>query len=57
MSGMWKVLLDPSVNINPVEIPFLNTSTYVAGRFTWNTISVTFRDPIDQCRHNDLWSG
>ena len=36
----------PAVNINPVEIPFLNTSTYVAGRFTWNTISVTFRDPI-----------
>ena len=24
----------------------MNTSTYVAGRFTWNTISVTFRDPI-----------
>ena len=36
----------PTVNINSVEIPFLNTSTYVAGRFTWNTISVTFRDPI-----------
>ena len=36
----------PQVSINPVEIPFLNTSTYVAGRFTWNTINVTFRDPI-----------
>ena len=36
----------PSAKINSVEIPFLNTSTYVAGRFTWGEISVKFRDPI-----------
>lgn len=36
----------PSTSVNPVEIPFLNTSTYVAGRFTWDTINVTFKDPI-----------
>lgn len=36
----------PSAKINSVEIPFLNTSTYVAGRFTWNEIKVTFKDPI-----------
>ena len=36
----------PQVTVNSVEIPFLNTSTYVAGRFVWNTINVTFRDPI-----------
>jgi hypothetical protein len=36
----------PSIAINPVEIPFLNTSTYVAGRFKWNPINVKFRDPI-----------
>ena len=36
----------PQITINSVEIPFLNTSTYVAGRFTWGTINVTFRDPI-----------
>ena len=36
----------PSAKINSVEIPFLNTSTYVAGRFTWDPISVKFRDPI-----------
>ena len=36
----------PNISITPTEIPFLNTSTYVAGRFTWNTINVTFRDPI-----------
>jgi len=36
----------PTINTNPVEIPFLNTSTYVAGRFTWNPITAVFRDPI-----------
>jgi len=36
----------PSLKVNSVEIPFLNTSTYVAGRFTWNSIAVTFREPI-----------
>jgi len=36
----------PHIQINSTEIPFLNTSTYVAGRFTWQTINVTFRDPI-----------
>ena len=36
----------PSAKINAVPIPFLNTSTYVAGRFEWDTMDVTFRDPI-----------
>jgi hypothetical protein len=36
----------PKVTINEVEIPFLNTSTYVAGRFNWESIDVTFKDPI-----------
>ena len=36
----------PHIQINPVEIQFLNTSTFVAGRFNWQTINVTFRDPI-----------
>ena len=36
----------PQITINSVEVPFLNTSTYVAGRFVWGTINVTFRDPI-----------
>ena len=36
----------PAIKINPTAIPFLNTETYVAGRFTWDTINVTFRDPI-----------
>ena len=36
----------PKIEIGSTEIPFLNTSTYVAGRFTWQELPVTFRDPI-----------
>jgi hypothetical protein len=36
----------PKITIDEVEIPFLNTSTWVAGRFKWETISVKLRDPI-----------
>lgn len=36
----------PQINQNITEIQFLNTSTYVVGRYTWNTINVTLRDPI-----------
>ena len=36
----------PKYTSQETEIPFLNTSTYVIGRFNWETISVTFRDPI-----------
>ena len=36
----------PSVKITSVPIPFLNTETYVAGRFTWDSIKVKFRYPI-----------
>jgi hypothetical protein len=28
------------------EIEFLNTSTFVAGRFKWEPLTVKFRDPI-----------
>jgi len=36
----------PHIQIKDVEIPFLNTSTFVAGRFNWQSMSVVFRDPI-----------
>lgn len=36
----------PKINIEKKEIPFLNTSTYVAGRYTWRPITITLRDPI-----------
>jgi hypothetical protein len=36
----------PHIQIKETPIPFLNTETYVAGRFMWTAIDVTFRDPI-----------
>jgi hypothetical protein len=36
----------PNATINATEIPFMNISTWVAGRSTWDTLSVTFIDPI-----------
>ena len=36
----------PSITQKSVEIPFLNTSTYVVGRYTWDDINITLRDPI-----------
>ena len=36
----------PHIRIGSTEIQFLNTSTYVAGRFNWEPIPVVFRDPI-----------
>ena len=44
----WYVISSkrPKITIGSVEIPFLNTSTFVAGRFNWETIDVTFKDPI-----------
>ena len=36
----------PTITNNATEIPFLNTSTWVVGRYTWEEISVTLRDPI-----------
>lgn len=36
----------PKFSQEETEIQFLNTSTWVVGRFTWDTIDVTFRDAI-----------
>ena len=36
----------PSITIGNTEIPFLNTSTYVAGRYKWEAITISLRDPI-----------
>jgi hypothetical protein len=36
----------PKMTIASTEIAFLNTSTYVAGRFKWDPLSIKFRDPI-----------
>lgn len=36
----------PHIKQSDTEIQFLNTSTYVVGRYTWETITVSLRDPI-----------
>lgn len=36
----------PTITNNATEIPFLNTSTWVVGRYIWEEINVTLRDPI-----------
>ena len=36
----------PSMKINSVPIQYMNEQNYVAGRYTWDTISVTFLDAI-----------
>jgi hypothetical protein len=45
---VWKVqkFKRPSMKINSVEIPFMNETNYVSGKYTWNTMSITFLDPI-----------
>jgi hypothetical protein len=36
----------PSIEINSTEIPFMNTSTFVSGRYKWGTMDVSFIDVI-----------
>ena len=36
----------PAITQSATEIQFLNTSTWVVGRYTWDDINITFRDPI-----------
>lgn len=45
---VWKVqkFKRPSMKINSIEIPFVNQQNYVAGRYTWDTMDITFLDPI-----------
>lgn len=36
----------PKINQQETQIPFLNTSTYVVGKYQWETMQVALRDPI-----------
>lgn len=36
----------PTIEMGETQIPFINTSTWVVGRYTWSAIRVTLRDPI-----------
>jgi hypothetical protein len=44
----WKVqkFKRPTFKQNSVEIPYMNEKNYVIGRYEWNSMSVTFLDPI-----------
>lgn len=43
---MLKSAARPKINQHETEIQFLNTSTWVVGRYTWDAIQLTFRDFI-----------
>jgi hypothetical protein len=53
---VWKVqtFKRPTLNINSVEIPYLNEFNYVAGKYKWNTMDVTFIDTIGPSTSNQL---
>lgn len=36
----------PKISINGTEIPYMNTSTFVAGRYKWETMDIEFIDVI-----------
>lgn len=36
----------PTITMNATEIPFINTSTWVVGRYIWEAFDITLRDPI-----------
>lgn len=36
----------PAITQGATEIQFMNTSTYVLGRYTWDEMQINFRDPI-----------
>jgi len=45
---VWKVqkFKRPSMKINSVQIDYMNERNYVAGRYNWEAMSITFLDPI-----------
>ena len=44
----WKIrkFKRPAMKINSVAIPYMNEQNYVAGRYTWDEITIDFLDPI-----------
>lgn len=45
---VWKVqsFKRPTLEINSVEIPFINETNYVAGKYKWQQMDITFIDTI-----------
>ena len=46
----------PSIKQEGKPIQFLNTETYVVGRYTWDEMQVTLRDPIGPSACNGVGS-
>lgn len=46
----WQVQTSgrPKYTVNPVVISYMNTESYVAGKYKWEPISITFIDTIAQ---------
>jgi len=45
----------PKINIDPIEVPYLATSTWNAGRYNWNNIEVFFLDWTDELAYFNNW--
>ena len=45
---VWKVrnFDRPKLDINSVEIPYMNEMQYVSGRYKWDPLTIEFLDPI-----------
>ena len=45
---VWKVRSfdRPKLDINSVEIPYMNEMQYVSGRYKWDPLTIEFLDPI-----------
>jgi len=53
---VWKVrtFKRPAMNINVIEVPYINQKNYVAGIFNWESMDITFIDPIGPSTSNQL---
>jgi hypothetical protein len=45
-SFLMKAAARPQMSIENLEIPFINSKRYIAGRMTFQTMSITLHDPI-----------
>ena len=53
---VWKVrtFKRPAMNINVVEVPYINQKNYVSGIYNWEAMDITFIDPIGPSTSNQL---
>ncbi len=53
---VWKVqeVKRPVLTINSVEVPFINETNYVSGKFKWSEMEIKFIDTIGPSTSNQL---